>query len=78
MATKTIYLEKETEIILNSFARENNLTVSKAINLIIQGKTNETKKTPLKAPKQVETSKNLTFAQILQSKRQKNKTQKKG
>jgi len=36
--TKTIYLEKKSETIIETFAKEKGVSVSKAINLLIQGK----------------------------------------
>lgn len=50
MATKTIYLEKKTESILEKYAAENNLTLSKAINIIIQGKLLNKAEKPVKNP----------------------------
>jgi hypothetical protein len=74
MATKTIYLEKATEQILQEYCKEYNLSASKAINVLIQGnkpkkeKENNTKVNLIQKKKT--STKNLTFAQILANKRQ--------
>lgn len=82
--TKTIYLEKKTELILEDFAAKNKVSISKAINLLVQGiepKKKETASETLPKPKKktVETKKEtkqniidysgLTLNQIMMLKR---------
>ena len=64
MATKTIYLEKKTENILEKYATENNLTLSKAINITVQGKAPnkaEKPKIEVKKPRRIVSRKGFGY-----------------
>ena len=71
IATKTIYLEKETEQILLDYCNKHNLSTSKAINTIVKGINTIEPKKPVKSEQikpNIET-KNKSIAQILAEKR---------
>lgn len=63
MATKGIYLERLTEDILKEYCAKHSLSVSKAINTIIQGKELPNEQKPVKIdetkPETVPTKKDL-------------------
>lgn len=55
--TKSIYLEKQTEQLLEQYATAKGLTISKAINVLIQAQLSTDK--PVIAPKQESPAKEL-------------------
>lgn len=46
--TKSIYLEKQTELILEQYAMDNDLTISKSINVLVQASSIEAPKDKVK------------------------------
>ena len=67
--TKTIYIEKQNESLINDFAEQNNLTVSKAINVLISqletAKIDIDTSTPIKAKQSVKPQQIAQKAEIV-------------
>ena len=75
--TKGIYLNKKTEVLLSDYCAKNELTVSKAINVLIQSVLDintssdspEIHKETKQTKKEKESVKTKSIAEILQEKR---------